>query len=68
MQDVQDLLTEQAGYGLAIGVAVHEIAKIASNFYTGITKILKADTVDFDKLMVVSEVSNTKKRGKHGRI
>lgn len=33
MQHVQDLLTEQAGFGLAVAVAVHEIAKLTSNFY-----------------------------------
>jgi len=33
MQHVQDLLTEQAGFGLAVAVSVHEIAKLTSNFY-----------------------------------
>ena len=31
--EAQDLLTEQAGYGMAVAVSVHEIAKIAANFY-----------------------------------
>jgi len=46
LQDVQDLLSEQAGYGLAIGVAVHEIAKITSNFYNGVAKLLKSKSFD----------------------
>ncbi len=33
MQHVQDLLTEQAGYGLAVSVSVHEIEKLTSGFY-----------------------------------
>lgn len=57
IQDVQDLLSEQAGYGLAIGVAVHEIAKITSNFYSGITKILKSKTLDRVKLEELKEAS-----------
>lgn len=57
IQDVQDLLSEQAGYGLAIGVAVHEIAKITSNFYSGVTKILKSKTLDRVKLEELQEAS-----------
>jgi len=52
MQEVQDLLSEQAGYGLAIGVAVHEVAKITSNFYNGVTQMLKkgVDTEELKRL------------------
>ncbi len=50
MQDVQDMLTEQAGFGLAIAVSVHEIAKITSNFYNGVTHILKSGKIDTERL------------------
>lgn len=36
LQHVQDLLTEQAGFGLAVAVSVHEITKITSNFYDAV--------------------------------
>lgn len=39
MQHVQELLTEQAGFGLAIAVSVHEIAKITSSFYDKVIQV-----------------------------
>jgi signal transduction histidine kinase len=39
MQHVQELLTEQAGFGLAIAVSVHEIAKITSSFYDIVVQV-----------------------------
>ena len=39
MQHVQELLTEQAGFGLAIAVSVHEIAKITSSFYDRVVQV-----------------------------
>lgn len=39
MQHVQELLTEQAGFGLAIAVSVHEIAKITSSFYEKVVQV-----------------------------
>lgn len=50
MQGVQDMLAEQAGFGLAIAVSVHEIAKIASNFYNGVTHLLKSGKINNEKL------------------
>jgi signal transduction histidine kinase len=50
MQDVQDMLTEQAGFGLAVAVSVHEIAKITSNFYNGVTHLIKSGKLDNEKL------------------
>ncbi|NQX56867.1 sensor histidine kinase [Pedobacter panaciterrae] len=41
MTQVQDMLTEQAGFGLGIAVALHEINKVASNFYYGILEVLR---------------------------
>lgn len=48
--DVQDMLTEQAGFGLGIAVALHEINKVASNFYYGIADVIKKEKFDKAKL------------------
>ena len=61
MQNVQDMLSEQAGYGLSIGVAVHEIAKITSNFYNGVSRILKHQKVDKGELKRLQESSSSLK-------
>ncbi len=50
LQESQDLLTEQAGYGMAVAVSIHEIAKIASNFYSGVSILLKSDEPSKEKL------------------
>ena len=57
IQEAQNLLTEQAGYGMAVAVSVHEIAKIASNFYTGVSHLLKAEKPDVEKLKNLKEAS-----------
>ncbi|MEQ1675220.1 MAG: sensor histidine kinase [Chitinophagaceae bacterium] len=50
MTQVQDMLTEQAGFGLGIAVALHEINKVASNFYYGILEVIKKNQFDKVKL------------------
>ncbi|MDD5529716.1 MAG: sensor histidine kinase [bacterium] len=55
----KELLTEQAGFGLAIAVSVHEIAKITSNFYYGVNEILKKGKIDKNKLEELKDVSNS---------
>lgn len=50
IQEAQDLLTEQAGYGMAVAVSVHEIAKIAANFYAGVSQLLKSGKPGGDAL------------------
>lgn len=57
IQEAQDLLTEQAGYGMAVAVSVHEIAKIAANFYAGVSHMLKSEKPDVDKLKNLKEAS-----------
>jgi signal transduction histidine kinase len=61
MQDVQELLTEQAGFGLAIAVSVHEIAKLTANFYTGVTELLKQESLDRPKLEELRDASDALK-------
>jgi len=50
MTEVQDMLTEQAGFGLGIAVALHEINKVTSNFYYGIMEVIKRGRFDQVKL------------------
>jgi len=57
IQEAQDLLTEQAGYGMAVAVSVHEIAKIAANFYAGVSHMLKSEKPDVEKLKNLKEAS-----------
>lgn len=42
IEGVQEKLTEQAGFGLAAAVSLHELNKIATNFYHGITEIINS--------------------------
>lgn len=57
IQEAQDLFTEQAGYGMAVAVSVHEIAKIAANFYAGVTHLLKSDSPDAKSINNLREAS-----------
>jgi signal transduction histidine kinase len=56
MAEVQDMLTEQAGFGLGIAVALHEINKVTSNFYFGILEVIKKG--EFDRLKL-EDLKNT---------
>jgi signal transduction histidine kinase len=47
MQHVQDLLTEQAGYGLAVSVSVHEIEKLTSGFYNKVLIVSNGGQLSF---------------------
>lgn len=57
IKEAQDLLTEQAGYGMAVAVSVHEIAKIAANFYMGVSYLLRSEKLDIEKLKKLKEAS-----------
>jgi len=48
IEDVQETFVEQAGFGIAVAVSLHEINKITSNFYAGISHLIKSG--DFDKI------------------
>lgn len=50
IEEVQERLTEHAGFGIAAAVSLHEITKITSNFYTGISHLLKSKKYDSFKL------------------
>lgn len=57
IQEVQDILTEQAGFGLGIAVALHEINKTTSNFYYGILDVIKNGKWDEIKLEELKDTS-----------
>ncbi|MGB3151272.1 MAG: sensor histidine kinase, partial [Maribacter sp.] len=57
IEDVQERLTEHAGFGIAAAVSIHEITKITANFYNGITKLIKAGQADKVKLEELKSAS-----------
>ncbi len=59
IEESQEMLTEQAGYGLAIASSVHEINKITSNFYHGINEVLKKEKFDPDRLIALRDSSSS---------
>ena len=50
IEDVQDRMTEHAGFGIAAAVSIHEITKITTNFYNGISQLIKSGQDDKVKL------------------
>lgn len=50
IEDVQDRLTQHAGFGIAAAVSLHELTKITTNFYNGITHLIKTGNADSVKL------------------
>lgn len=58
LEGVRDRLAEQAGFGLAAAVSIHELNKIATNFYNGITDLINAggqNTYQLDSLRSASD-------------
>lgn len=60
LENVHMLLTEQAGYGLAVAVSVHEIAKLTSNFYEQVVDFVKGRS-DEDTLSSLKNASKALK-------
>ncbi|MCM4162457.1 MULTISPECIES: sensor histidine kinase [unclassified Arenibacter] len=57
IEEIQDMLTEQAGFGLGIAVALHEITKTTSNFYFGILEVIEKGYFDDKKLEELKDTS-----------
>jgi len=55
----QELMTEHAGYGIAVAVAMHEIAKTTANFYHGVNELLKSKVFDQEQLETMKEASES---------
>lgn len=50
IEDVQEMFVGQAGFGISVAISLHEINKITSNFYNGISHIIKSGNLDKIKL------------------
>ncbi len=59
MEEVQEILSEQAGYGIAVAVSVHEIAKITANFYQGLSEVLRSNQPNKEKLENLRDASKS---------
>ena len=57
IEDTQELFVEQAGFGIAIAISLHEINKITSNFYHGIASLIKSGDFNKVKLEDLKETS-----------
>ncbi|MDD4437667.1 MAG: sensor histidine kinase [Tissierellia bacterium] len=57
IEDIQEKLTEHAGFGIAVAVSLHELTKITSNFYNGISYLIKTGDADKFKLETLKETS-----------
>lgn len=65
INEAQNLLTEQAGYGLSIAVTLHEITKNISNLYLQLMRMLKSrdfDIMRMDDLMTNAQFLNLELR------
>ena len=57
IEEIQEKLTEHAGFGIAVAVSLHELTKITSNFYNGISYIIKTGDTDKFKLETLKDTS-----------
>ncbi|UTC89901.1 sensor histidine kinase [Treponema denticola] len=61
IENIQEKITEQAGFGIAVAVSLHELTKIASNFYNGISYLINTGNADKMKLETLKDASNSLK-------
>ena len=60
LREQTNALLEAAGYGIAIGVAIHEIEKVTSNLYFGLESLLKkASSLDKETFKKIDQLSNS---------
>ncbi len=57
IEESKELLIEKAGFGLAVGISVHEITKITANFYQGVSYLLKTGKADKMKLQDLKDAA-----------
>lgn len=50
IEDMNERMAEHAGFGIAAAVSIHEITKITTNFYNGISQLIKSGQSDKVKL------------------
>ncbi len=61
IEGVQDKFVEQAGFGISVALALHEINKITSNFYHGIIHLIKSGKYEKLKLEDLKTTSQSLK-------
>ncbi len=61
IEETQELFMEQAGFGIAIAISIHEINKIAANFYFGLAGLAKSGELDKISLDNLKETSSSLK-------
>ncbi len=59
LEEVQNQFIEQAGFGIAVAISLHEINKITSNFYHSILHLLKSGQFDKFKLEELKDTSQS---------
>ena len=59
LENTQQLFVEQAGFGISIAMSIHEINKIVTNFYTGVSQLLNSGNYDKLKLEVLKNTSES---------
>jgi len=57
IEESKELLIEKAGFGLAVGISVHEITKVTANFYQGVSYLLKTGKADKMKLQDLKDAA-----------
>jgi signal transduction histidine kinase len=58
LEDTQEKFVEQAGFGIAVAISLHEINKITSNFYNGVSNLIKSgefNKIKLEELQVTSQ-------------
>ncbi|MBN1803301.1 MAG: sensor histidine kinase [Candidatus Lokiarchaeota archaeon] len=59
MEEVQVQFVEQAGFGIAVAISLHEINKLTSNFYHGIIELIKSGQSDKLKIEDLKSISDS---------
>ncbi|MCK8493779.1 ATP-binding protein [Spirosoma sp. RP8] len=59
LESNQNLFTEWAGYGISVAVAIHELAKITSNFYNGAIKLLEQGDTQPETIINLKDASKS---------
>jgi len=59
IENIQEKITEQAGFGIAVAVSLHELTKIATNFYNGISYLINSGQSDKIRLETLKDASDS---------
>ena len=59
LQQVEEHLIEEAGFGKSVAFSIHEIAKTTTNLYNGIIQIIKTKNPDLNELMNLRDAAGS---------